>query len=162
MTLDPRANDLFLEALGLPTANERRAFLDRACAGDAALRAAVEWLLETSARTGAYPELPTEGAASTNTSIQWGLPGDVPAPGDYDGDGIVDQAIYRPSASAWYATASSLGGGAFFVVAMSAVAPAIPVPGDYDGDGRTDPAVYETSGGAWKVRTSTTGYTTRS
>ena len=36
---NPRANELFLKALGLGSAEERRKYLDDACAGDAALRA---------------------------------------------------------------------------------------------------------------------------
>ena len=40
--------------------------------------------------------------------MQWGLPGDVPVPGDYDGDGQTDLAVYRPSSSPlWYVSLSS-------------------------------------------------------
>ena len=76
-TWNPRANDLFLEALGLRSAAERREFLDRASAGDAALRAEVEALLEASDRAGSFlesppasptrsmaPEPPAEGAGA--------------------------------------------------------------------------------------------------
>src|SRR4051794_14620952 len=69
-TWNPRANDLFLEALELRPAAGRRAFLDRACAGDAALRAEVEALLEASDRAGSFlvsppgsPTPPTAPAA---------------------------------------------------------------------------------------------------
>src|SRR5437870_1672992 len=53
-TWDPRANDLFLKALELRSADERRDYLDGACAGDAALRAEVESLLDASARAGSF------------------------------------------------------------------------------------------------------------
>src|SRR5260370_36943610 len=53
---NPRANDLFLKALEMRSADERQKYLDAACAGDAALRAEVESLLEASARAGSFLE----------------------------------------------------------------------------------------------------------
>ena len=44
-------------------------------------------------------------------SRQWGLDGDIPVPGDYDGDGKVDFAIYRPTGGMWYVVPSSDPGG---------------------------------------------------
>ncbi len=58
MTWNPRANDLFLKALELRPAAERREFLDRACAADAALRAEVESLLEASDGAGSFLDAP--------------------------------------------------------------------------------------------------------
>jgi serine/threonine protein kinase/WD40 repeat protein len=57
-TWNPQANDLFLKALDLPSGDERTLFLDEACAGDSALRAEVESLLEASERAGAFLESP--------------------------------------------------------------------------------------------------------
>jgi len=39
--------------------------------------------------------------------LAFGLSGDVPAPGDFDGDGKDDQAVYR--SGTWYMNQSSSG-----------------------------------------------------
>jgi serine/threonine protein kinase/tetratricopeptide (TPR) repeat protein len=57
-TWNPRANDLFLKALELCSDGARQEYLDGACAGDAALRAEVESLLEATGRAGAFLEFP--------------------------------------------------------------------------------------------------------
>jgi hypothetical protein len=42
-------------------------------------------------------------------SRQWGVWGDIPMPRDYDGDGRVDIAIWRPSTGVWWIINSSNG-----------------------------------------------------
>jgi hypothetical protein len=42
-------------------------------------------------------------------TIPWGLSGDVPVPGDYDGDGRMDVALWRPSDGMWHILQSSNG-----------------------------------------------------
>ena len=63
-TWDPQANALFLKALEMPAA-ERQEYLDGACAGDAALRAEVEALLEASAQAGSFLEPPAPAPVAT-------------------------------------------------------------------------------------------------
>lgn len=35
-------------------------------------------------------------------AIPFGANGDIPAAGDYDGDGKTDMTVFRPSTSTWY------------------------------------------------------------
>jgi hypothetical protein len=82
--------------------------------------------------------------------IQWGLPDDVSVPGDYDGDGKSDLAVYRPPTGLWYLLKSSTSFSKYSTT----------VPGDYDGDGKTDMAVHRPANGVWYVLKSNSGFTT--
>ncbi|MBK8150720.1 MAG: VCBS repeat-containing protein [Acidobacteria bacterium] len=87
------------------------------------------------------------------TSQQWGLPADKPVPGDYDGDGKTDFAIWRNGD--WWIMRSS--DSSNYMISLGAAGDA-PAQADFDGDGRTDPAVYHEDGanGVWKILLSTT------
>jgi hypothetical protein len=41
----------------------------------------------------------------------WGWAGDIPVPGDYDGDGRSDRMVFRPSTGEWWVVYAPGGGG---------------------------------------------------
>jgi hypothetical protein len=84
----------------------------------------------------------------TSRTVQWGQVGDIPVPGDYDGDGITDLAIFRPSTATWWILNSSDGS---VRTAQWGTVGDIPVPGDYDHVFHTEMAVFRPQGGIWYV-----------
>ena len=91
-------------------------------------------------------------ASGNRECVQWGMNGDVPVGGDYDGDGYTDYTVFRPSNGYWYVRSSAVGS------QISAVQWGTsgdqPVPADYDYDGITDTAIYRPSTGTWWIRRS--------
>jgi hypothetical protein len=78
--------------------------------------------------------------------VQWGLPGDVPAPEDFDGDGKDDLAVWRagnPFEAGFYILQSSNNTLKLEIFGQTGDNPR--VVGDWDGDGKADPAVYRDS-----------------
>ena len=92
------------------------------------------------------------------TYVPWGLNGDFPAPGDYDGDGKRDFVIQRDNGNGqarfWMQQTTAGFDSVVFGTSTDLI-----VPGDYDGDGKTDLAVARASAGQWNwfVRPSSTG-----
>jgi hypothetical protein len=80
--------------------------------------------------------VPATGAL-THT-IQLGRAGDIPVPGDYDGDGATDRAVWRPSDGNWYIDG-------FTTPIHFGRSGDVPAPGDDDGDGTTDIAVWRSA-----------------
>jgi hypothetical protein len=89
--------------------------------------------------------------------VSFGTSGDLAVPGDYDGDGSADVAVFRPSANTWYLLRSTAG----FTGIVFGLAGDIPVARDFDGDGKTDVAVYRPSSNTWyALRSTDNGLTT--
>ena len=42
-------------------------------------------------------------------SFPFGTNGDVPAPGDFDGDGKIDATVFRPSSNTWWSQRTTAG-----------------------------------------------------
>jgi uncharacterized delta-60 repeat protein len=75
-------------------------------------------------------------------------------PFDFDGDGMADVSVFRPSENKWYVLRSSDFG---VTQQVFAIAGDVPVPADYDGDGKTDFAIFRPSSGDWWSLSSTNG-----
>ncbi len=76
--------------------------------------------------------------------VPFGKTGDRFIPGDFDGDGTGDVAIWRSSDGNWWWLRSSDN---TVRAATWGVNGDKPVPGDYDGDGKTDLAVWRAGSG---------------
>ena len=68
----------------------------------------------------------------------------VHLPGDYDGNGTTDLAIWRPSTGTWHVQNGA--------TTQWGWPGDVPVPADYDGNGTTDLAIWRPSTGTWWIR----------
>jgi hypothetical protein len=89
---------------------------------------------------------------SNIVTSHWGESGDIPVSGDFDGDGKVDLAIWRPTDGMWWALSTPT---TSISMKQWGLWGDTPVAADYDGDGKTDFAVYRPNNGTWYVIPST-------
>ena len=82
------------------------------------------------------------------TFVPWGTSGDKAVRGDFDGDGKIDPAVFRPSNRVWFVRRSS--DNSLQAVNWGLATDKL-MPGDYDGDGKTDFAVFRPSETVWYI-----------
>ncbi|MFG1652628.1 hypothetical protein ACGFIE_22125 [Micromonospora sp. NPDC049275] len=95
-------------------------------------------------------------ATQIKADFKYGGCADIPAPGDYNGDGVTDLALYRQdctNGSSWsiydVKNSSAIKSGFKYGGCKD-----IPAPGDYNGDKWTDLALYRqdcTNGSSWSI-----------
>jgi hypothetical protein len=88
------------------------------------------------------------GQSFQPVAFQWGTNGDLPAAGDYDGDGKTDLAVFRPSANQWWVFRSS--DNTYYSITYG-IPGDKPAQADYNGDGKTDMAIFRPSNGSWYI-----------
>ncbi len=83
--------------------------------------------------------------------MAFGIPNgrDIPVPGDFDGDGKTDIAVFDPPSATFFESFS--GGGAKVFQFGVPNGRGLPVAGDFDGDGKTDTAVYDPLGSVFYI-----------
>ena len=86
----------------------------------------------------------------------WGGNGDVPKVDDYDGDGLFDIAVYRPSENKTYAIASH--NNSLILQDFGSPTGELTVRGDYSGDGKAEISFWEPLTGVFYSLLSDNGY----
>lgn len=79
-----------------------------------------------------------------------------PRPFDFNGGGVSDVSVFRPSTSDWFSADPVTGG--YLEIHYGTSGDEI-APADFDGDGKTDIAVFRPSEGVWYILNSSTSQT---
>ncbi len=92
----------------------------------------------------------------TVRSITWGVNGDIPKCQDFDGDGLFDVAVFRPSTQKTYVRFSKDNSTAIYDFGTGTADHT--VKGDYTGDGKEDISFWEPRAGRFTSLISTNGF----
>jgi hypothetical protein len=116
-------------------------------------------IINTSLTANAQPKsfngswyLNPNNAASNNTNLiafQYGMSGDIPITGDWNGDGIKTAGIFRPSNATWVLTNTNSTDLTNLVSFQYGLSSDIPVVGDWNGDGIDTVGVFRPSNATW-------------
>lgn len=90
-------------------------------------------------------------------AVNFGFPGCVPVLNDYDGDGMLDCAVYYANDGGWYILQSSDG---TMMVTNWGFPGTTPISRDWTGDGKADFGVYDPAGAMWYFLENRTSNTT--
>lgn len=102
------------------------------------------------------PKIVQNGKARELFTLKLKVAGEIPAFGDYDGDGDAEYGAWREpkedEEGLWLVPGQ-------FSLKKFGKRGDIPVPGDYTGDGRTDAALWRPTTGEWLIHDRTSGKT---
>ena len=103
------------------------------------------WFIDRSAN-GAWND------CTADTCINFGIQGDIPVTGDWNGDGTTKIGVFRPSIGWWFLDYNGNGqwdGCTTDRCYNFGISEDTPVTGDWDGDGKTEIGVFRKSIGWW-------------
>jgi hypothetical protein len=89
---------------------------------------------------------------TTDKCINFGIQGDIPVTGDWNGDGTTKIGVFRPSIGWWFLDYNGNGqwdGCATDRCYNFGISEDTPVTGDWDGDGKTEIGLFRKSIGMW-------------
>jgi hypothetical protein len=88
----------------------------------------------------------------SDVSLSWGLPGDIPVVGDWNGDGKDGIGIFRSSSGIWSLDSNENFAWEGSDVSLSwGLAGDIPVIGDWNGDGKDEIGIFRPGSGIWSL-----------
>ena len=92
-----------------------------------------------------------ERASGEPASFPFGETGDLPVPANWEGDGLLQLAVYRPSTNRWMVGPAADGRPATVFSLAGMQAGDVPVAGDWTGRHKASPGFFRPSDGGWRL-----------